>query len=145
MKKILTTFFVLLVLTGAGSLPVSADIPGAHPGYLRALSDLRWARAYASRDNPGPRDHFVIDEIDRAINEIKIASIDDGKNLNDHPPIDANLDFRGRFRRALDLLNHAHRAVAKEEDNVYAQGLQQRALDHIDKAHHALKEIIDNW
>ena len=30
----------------------------------------------------------AIQEIDQAIQDIKRASIDDGKNLNDHPPVD---------------------------------------------------------
>jgi hypothetical protein len=32
--------------------------------------------------------------------------------------------------------------VAREEDNSFAQGLQQRALEHIDKAQHHIDEAI---
>ena len=93
----------------------------------------------------GERDHFAIESIDRAIDEIKKASIDDGKNLDDHPPVDASLNDSGRFHKALELLNKAHQDIAKFEDNVFAQGLQHRALEHIDKAHHIVKEIIESW
>jgi hypothetical protein len=145
MKSLLSLLFVVVALAGIGALPAQAQVPGPHPGYLRALSDLRYARFLVSRDNPGPRDHYVIDEIDKAIGEIKQASIDDGKNLEDHPPVDANLDYRGRFHKALELLGHAHEDVSKFEDNVFATGLQHRAVEHIDKAHRELKNIIDSW
>src|ERR1700722_16541124 len=61
--------------------------PAAHPAYLRALSDLRDARAHLERPDGGQlhqQEKDAIAEIDRAIGEIKAASIDDGKNLGDH-------------------------------------------------------------
>jgi hypothetical protein len=36
------------------------------------------------------------------------SSIDDGRDLNDHPPVDAKLDWRGRLHRAQKLVNKAH-------------------------------------
>ncbi|MGD0965807.1 MAG: hypothetical protein ABSA57_18115 [Candidatus Acidiferrales bacterium] len=116
-----------------------------HPAYLHALGDLRHARAHLQRPDGGElrdQEKKAIREIDEAINEIKKASIDDGKDLNDHPPIDARLDWRGRLHRSLELVNKAHNDVAQEEDNGFAQGLQQRALDHIDKAHRHIEEAI---
>ncbi len=135
----------LLFLAALLILPfkASADMPGPHPGYLRALTDLRAARFLLVRHHAGPRDHFAIDEIDHAIREITKASIDDGKNLNNQPPVDASLNDAGRFRRALELLDQAHRDIAQYEDNAFAQGLQQRAIQHIDAAHHEVKRIID--
>ncbi len=118
---------------------------GRHPAYLRALTDLRAARAYLQHHDGGQLRHEeddAIHEINSAIDEIKKAAIDDGKNLNDHPPIDANLDWGGRLKHALELLNRAHDDIAKEEDNRFAEGLQQRALGHIDNAHHQVKEAI---
>jgi hypothetical protein len=120
-------------------------LAGNHPGYIHALTDLRTARFLLTRQQVGPKDHFAIESIDKAINEIKAASIDDGKNLNDHPPVDTTLNDSGRFHEALRLLDSAHHDIAKEEDNVFAQGLQHRALEHIDKAHHVVKEIIESW
>jgi len=40
------------------------------------------------------------------------------------------------------LLDKAHQDIAKNEDNVYAQGLQARALHHIDKAHLMVIDMI---
>jgi len=141
MNHLLKSLLLVVGFAFAASATARAD----HPAYLRALSDLRLARAYVAEANSGDRGAFVVEEIDKAIGEIKAASIDDGKNPGDHPPIDANLDFHGRFHRALDLLNHAHQDVNQEEDNGYAQGLKSRALMHIDKAHRTLKDIISSW
>ena len=73
------------------------------------LSDLRAARAHLGQVTPSDRvdneEQRAIEEIDRAIAEIKNAAIDDGKNLNDHPPVDEHMDRRGRFHRALELLD----------------------------------------
>ncbi len=70
-------------------------------------------------------------EIDAAINEIKGASIDDGKNLNEHPPVDARMDRFGRLHHALDLLRSAQRDIEEREDNTFANGLRGRATQHI--------------
>ena len=144
MKSVFQILFVAVALLSL-SFNASADLPGDHPGYLHALTDLRTARFFLTREHVGPRDHFAIEAVDRAIDEIKKASIDDGKNLNDHPPVDTSLNDAGRFHRALELLDRAHRDIAKEEDNIFAQGLQHRALHHIDEAHHVVKEILDSW
>jgi hypothetical protein len=144
MKSIFSLLLVL-ALAGIAALPVSAQVPGPHPGYLHALSDLRTARFIVSHNNPDPRVQGVVGEIDRALGEINQAAIDDGKNVDDHLPIDANLDFHGRYRKALDLLDHAHRDIARFEDNAYASGLQHRALHHIDAAHQELLGIVSAW
>src|SRR5271168_3469394 len=122
-----------VILTSAKPQP-----PREHPAYLHALTDLRHARAHLQRPDGGE----LRDQEKKAINEIKKASIDDGKDLNDHPAVDAGLDWRGRLHRSLELVNKAHNDVAQEEDNGFAQGLQQRALEHIDKAHHHIEEAI---
>jgi hypothetical protein len=117
-----------------------------HPAYLHALTDLRAARAHLQRPDGGElreQEKKAIHEIDDAIGEIKKAAIEDGKDLNDHPPVDAHLEWGGRLRRALELLDKAHNDIAHEEDNGFAQGLQARALEHIDKAHHHVKEAIE--
>jgi tetratricopeptide (TPR) repeat protein len=140
------TLFVsaLLLVTAAYSAAKPSPSPN-HPAYLHALADLRDARAHLERPDGGElrdQEKKAIHEIDDAINEIKKASIDDGKDLNDHPPVDVALDWRGRLHKALELVNKAHNDVAREEDNSFAQGLQQRALDHIDKAHRHIEEAI---
>lgn len=123
-----------------------ADEPGRHPAYLHALTDLRHARAHL--ENLAPTHHMdkeeehAINEIDKAIEEIKRASIDDGKNLNDHPPVDAGMDRAGRFHRAQELLDKAHNDIAREEDDPSVRGLRDRAIHHIDEAHRIVDHLI---
>jgi len=123
-----------------------ADEPGRHPAYLHALTDLRHARAHL--ENPAETHHMdkeeerAIEEIDKAIGEIKNAAIDDGKNLTDHPPVDAGMDRAGRFHRTLELLDKAHNDIAREEDDPGVRGLRDRALHHIDEAHRIVDHLI---
>src|SRR5262249_25110826 len=81
----------------------------------------------------------AINQIDAAIKEIKDASIDDGKDLSDHPPVDVP-EWGNRLQKALELVEKAHADVNEEEDNGFARGLKERALDHIDGAARAVKE-----
>jgi hypothetical protein len=110
----------------------------AHPAYLHALSDLRSARwLIEHRPSDWAQTNSEVEavhQIDAAINDIKQAAIDDGKNLNDKPPTDAHFDNRGRIHEALRLLRQARSDVAREEDNGYAHGLRDRAVGHIDGA-----------
>jgi hypothetical protein len=139
-----TAMAIALLLALSGGSTFAQD---RHPAYLHALTDLRHARAHLERPDGGHLRHEeedAIHEIDAAINEIKKASIDDGKDLNDHPPVDSHMDWPGRLHRAIELLNKAHEDIAREEDNKFAQGLQERAMGHIDKAHHHVEEAI-HW
>jgi len=124
-----------------------ADEPGRHPAYLHALTDLRHARAHlenlAATHHMDKEEEHAIDEIDKAIDEIKRAAIDDGKNLNDHPPIDAGMDRMGRFHRAQELLDKARNDIAREEDDSSVRGLRDRALHHIDEARHIVDKLIE--
>jgi hypothetical protein len=150
MKTVRHCIAVLFLLTLCCAFTF-ADDPGKHPAYLHALTDLRHARAHLEKPSPSDRidneEQHAIDEIDKAIGEIKHASIDDGKDLNDHPPVDAHMDRRGRFHRALELLDKAHNDIAREEDDSWARGLRDRALHHIDEAHHTVDHIImqNSW
>ncbi len=134
-------FAVLLMTTFA-----AADTPGSHPAYLHALTDLRHARAHLQGATPNARidadEQRAIDEIDAAIREVKEASIDDGKNLNDHPPVDAGMDRPGRLRRALELLDQAHNDIDMHESDGYAKGVKKRALHHIDEARKSVRDAI---
>ncbi len=122
---------------------VQAEVPGPHPAYLHALSDLRAARHYL---NDGwawapvrHDDNAAIREIDAAIGEIKRAAIDDGKGLNDPFPIDTRLSPHDRFRKANELLWSAHNDLTRAEDVPQSRGLRDRAILHVDKAH----QIVD--
>jgi hypothetical protein len=124
-----------------------ADEPGRHPAYLHALTDLRHARAHLERGTWSGRmdreeDHAIA-EIDAAIREIKQAAIDDGKDLGDHPPVDAHMGHRGRYHRALELLDSARHDIKEKEDDAFAHGLKHRALEHIDEAHRIVEHLIE--
>jgi hypothetical protein len=144
--SILAPSVIALAIATAGS--ASADQPGKHPAFLHALSDLRFARANLERrggDAEAKWDESVaINAVDDAIKQIKSAAIDDGKNLNDHPAVDAKLARGGRLHHALEALNAAHSHVAKEEDDAFAQGLKKRALADIDSAILRTKEGLCN-
>jgi tetratricopeptide (TPR) repeat protein len=119
---------------------------GAHPYYLHALSDLRAAR-WMIEHRPGnwvqTQDEIeAVRRIDKAIGEIKKASIEDGKNIEDHEPVSEVPDHMGRLHKALDFLRKARQDISHDEDNVFAQGLQSRAYGHIDGAIGAVKRAI---
>jgi hypothetical protein len=121
---------LLLSQLGAGA----AD----HPYYLHALSDLRAAR-WMIEHRPGDWQRTddeiaAVKRIDEAISDIKKASIDDGKNLSDHPPVDEKTDHVGRLHEAVDFLRKARSDVNQEEDNIFADGLKDRTLRHINEA-----------
>jgi hypothetical protein len=123
--------------------PPAPPPPAAHPAYLHALTDLRAARGYLrrpARANVKWDENRAIREIDAAINEIKSASIDDGKNIDDHPPVDEALVWGGRLQKALELVESARRDVNQEEDNNFARGLKNRAVSHIDLASRAIHD-----
>jgi hypothetical protein len=131
----------------AATLPTAMQaqqVPGPHPAYLHALSDLRAARHYLNdRWAWAPVKHdddVAIHEIDKAIDEIKRAAIDDGKGLNDPFPIDTGLSPHGRFRKAKELLWSAHNDLSRAEDVPESRGLRDRAILHVDEAH----RIVDN-
>jgi hypothetical protein len=126
--------------------PTWADNPGRHPAYLHALSDLRDARAHLEHLSSDPVDReeeHAIANIDKAIAEIKHAAIMDGKDIQDHMPVDAHLVRSGRFHKALELLDKAKRDVSGEEDQSDTQGLQLRVIHHIDEARRSVKHAIE--
>jgi hypothetical protein len=132
----------------AALLPLTAcaDLPGDHPGYLHALTDLRdarWNLEHRAGDAAvSDREDVAIVEIDRAIGEVKKAAREDDKNLGNHPPEDARLNHAGRLHHAVELLEKAHNDLAREEDNPEARELKHRALDHVDRALEAAKQAV---
>jgi hypothetical protein len=142
--KLIFSAIIALAIAGIAGTASAAPAP-QHPAYLRALSDLRDARANLSRPNGGAlerQEQDAIAEIDRAIGEIKAAAIDDGKNIEDHVPVDPHMPWGGRLHKALNLLDKAHNDVDRAEEDPAARGLKHRALDHIDRAHHHVEEAI---
>jgi tetratricopeptide (TPR) repeat protein len=146
MMKTVRNCALLTFVFAVCTITTLADNPGQHPGYLHALSDMRDARAHLDRLTPSDHldneEEHAIKEIDAAIGEIKKAAIDDGKDLKDHPPVDAHLDKKGRYHKALELLDRAHHDISEKEDDQFAHGLRHRALDHIDEAHKIVDHLI---
>jgi hypothetical protein len=108
--------------------------PTVHPRYAQAISDLRYARALLFRPDWGPVMHdqrAAVEEIDHAIAEAKRAEIDDGKNPDDHPPIDRALGWEGRFRKAMELLDSAERDLSSAESNGAAAGWRNASLQNV--------------
>ncbi len=146
--KLSTPLAAALALAASFAAPSApaADLPGRHPAYLHALSDLRDAR-WNLEHRPGDaavsaQEDVAIVETDRAIQEAKIAATEDGKNLADHPHEDAYVDRPGRLHRALDLLRRAHEDVRQEEDNPESRDLRRRVDEHIDAAIRATQRAI---
>jgi hypothetical protein len=140
--SMLSALLVLLVLPFAAN----ADLPGKHPYYLHALTDLRAAR-WMLEHRPGDaavsgQEDVGITEIDKAIGEIKRAAIDDGKDIHDHPGVDVPPDHPGRLHKALELLRKVHSDVDREEDDPMTKGLKGRATHHIDEAIHATERAL---
>ena len=131
---------VAIAFLTAGLLPLAAhaDLPGNHPAYLHAISDLRDAR-WNLEHRPGDarvsaHENNAVSEIDIAIREARRAAAEDGKNLVDRPPGDANIDRRGRLHHAAEFLRKARSDVAREEDNPEARRLRRAVVDHIENA-----------
>jgi hypothetical protein len=130
------------------SATASADLPGKHPGYLHALTDLRTARWLLSHQAGDAKvyadEDVAITEANAAINEIKKASIDDGKDLNDHPAVDVK-EHGSRLLRSIETLRMAKQDITKEEDNPEVRELRHRAVEHIDHAIQAAERAHEAW
>ncbi len=149
MKNLLKLALPLMLALTAYTPQASADQPGKHPAYLHALSDLRVARWNLKRRKGDTEvkwdESKAIADIDGAIKKIKEASIDDGKNLEDHPADDAGDNYyRGRLHRALDSLRAAKEDVNQEEDNDFAKHLKHRAIEDIENAERRTREALCN-
>jgi hypothetical protein len=150
MRSRMLQFAAIAAVALLGAAPSWADSPGRHPAYLHALSDLRDARAHLEHLGSEPVNHEderAVAEIDKAIGEIKRAAIMDGKNIEEHMPVDAHQVRNGRLHKAMELLDRARLDVSGEEDQPDTQGLQQRVVRHIDEARHAVAHaigIVDN-
>src|SRR5471030_18644 len=121
-----------LVIALASPFAAHADIPGQHPGYLHALTDLRearWNLEHRAGDAAvSTQEDVAIVETDRAIGEAKTAAMEDGKNIYQQPPEDAHIDRRGRLHHAAELLRKARQDVAQGESNGQAVELRNRVI-----------------
>jgi len=136
---------LLLVST----LPFSAayaDIPGNHPAYLHALSDLREARADLAHKHDGgavgKQEDTAIAEIGYAAEAIKRVAAADDKGLYNKPHEDAQLDHADRLHHAQALLKKAQADLAQHEDNPEAKTLQRHAAGQVQAALRAVETAI---
>jgi hypothetical protein len=146
MRKLIPLLCLALfvVVLFSSSTSASAQVPGA-PAYLHAISDLRMARAYIKADTRAQFDHerhHAIHEIDAAIQEMKHAAIDDGKDLDYSPPVDARGMAAGPLHEALRLTRKAYEDCSQGVDLPNALGMRMRALGHIQDARDTLDRVI---
>ncbi len=141
---------LLGTLVGCVTAPPPAAPPPVvrHPAYLRALSDLRAAR-WLIEHRPGDwaqsaDEVEAVHRIDAAVNAIKAAAVDDGKNLAYHPALDERPDHRGRIHEALEYLRKARADISGGEDNAFASDPRDKAIGHIDGAIRAARRVFQD-
>jgi hypothetical protein len=149
MNKSLLTLALAAVVASAAPLGASAQVlPGQHPAYLHALTDLRTAR-WLLEHQPGDvkvygDEDVAISEVDATINDIKHASIDDGKDLHDHPTVDVH-EHGSRLLRSIESLKKARADISGEEDNPETRELRHRSVEHLDHAIRAAEHAHAAW
>ena len=138
--------FAALLLSAALPYAAHADMPGTHPAYLHALSDLREARENlehkAGNDAISQQEDKAIAEIDYAAQAVKRIAKADDKGLYNKPRADASFDHPGRLHHAEDLLQKAKSDLAQQEDNADAKKLQRHAVEHVQAALQATQVAI---
>jgi hypothetical protein len=146
MNKRFIEVSALLVLFGAMTpLASYAGFFGEHPRYLHAISDMKYARNLIQRpDDPNVMadEHRAVEELNAAINEISTAAREDWKPVNDHPPVDTNLDRPGRLHEAIKILDKAHQDLSQEEDDRNARSLRNQALHHLAVARNFVRKAV---
>ena len=131
---------VMAVAVFATATPAKAQ---QEPHYLHALADLRTARDYIQFDKGTPygkERKEAVDEINKAIEEIKHAAWDDGKNTNFAPPAQGVTTGWAPIHQAEKWLSQAKGDVTSGPDIPQNQGLRERILLHITEA----QRITDN-
>ena len=129
---------------GLSTAPALAQ---SHPHYTKALTDLHLARSLLQAPDSGRAEGFektAIDDIDQAMSEIRHAAIDDGKPMDDHPPIDANVSHKDRLHEILALVEGAGRDLAVDEDDQKALGWRERAMKDTADARAFVMAAINN-
>ena len=116
MKLPILTLGLIGLAVAIAPVVVNAQMPGRHPAYLHARSDLRAAQFLLRvREEPNVTRHLVQadHEVEAAVLEIDHAAVLDHKDLDDHPHVDMNFDRLGRFRRTVELLREARADLAR--------------------------------
>jgi hypothetical protein len=83
-----------------------------------------------------------MDQINRAINDIKVAAADDGKNPWRTPPPQSGGNAGWPVHSAVKLLREARGDVDHGHDRPENHGLRERSLDHINQALGDLEPLL---
>jgi hypothetical protein len=139
-----------------GAMALILSLPGTalggqkHPGYMRTMEDLRWARALLQRTNEAQTLNGSQDEVSLTIGNIEAAMTEidkeigaDRKKPHDLPRIDARMPWADRLSKSLKLLEMAQLDCRTEKDNSGDSGLRARVLDQLDHAHTRITVAID--
>jgi hypothetical protein len=145
--KTLTRLILLSILTFVSAGLAVAQMPGQHPTYMHALADLEEARARldkpAANEKREAEEANAIKKIDNAIDLIKRAATEDGKNLAKRQSVDSPLEGSGgRYAKVQQLLESALRNASAREDNPRARGLQTDIIANINEAHHIVERLV---
>ena len=141
-----------------------AETTVQHPAYLRALAKLRDARAQLNiatqqapdtlpphaadfaNDAESPPDsdeQIAIEQIDQAMQDVRDASEDDGKGVDDHGPVDANCGRQERLRLAMEKLYQAHEDIEQRQQDSFLKGYKANsAQEHIEQAKRAIRRAL---
>ena len=145
-----TIRFSTLAVAALLAIPAAfGDVPGRHPAYLHARTDLRRAERLMDWAEFRNVRHDLDDSakhVREAIREIDAAAAWDRKDLEDNPRLDTYPDRAGRFHAIAKFLSGAKRDIEREEDNPAARGWRNRAIHHIDEAIAAVHRAAhDEW
>jgi len=129
-----------------------ADIPGNHPYYIHARSDLRkaeWLLETPDEFNVTEEMRTAAQYVRNAIQDIEVASVLDGKNTNNYPAVDTSLKHRDKFQQIYQLLNRAKQDISREEDNNAVISWRNKAEIDINQAKHftaiaAVRDTVDD-
>jgi len=132
------------------SIPCVTPAAQHHSGYVRAMEDLRLARALLQRGSMGPsaadsQDEvtLAISNIDGAMSEIMKQALPNEKKAQNVPKFDTRMTWSDRLSVSFRLLDRAKLDCSKEKDNSGNAGVQTRVLASIDEAHGRIQVAID--
>jgi hypothetical protein len=131
----------LVALTGCAG----TEREPSHPNYAAAIADLRVARVILDRESEytAERDQYkALEAIDRAVLDLKNASIDSGQALEPAPVLDPTLDYRGRLGRARELLLAADHELSFREDTMEVRPSRDSARRYVDDAQDAVSRVM---
>ncbi|HEY4370339.1 MAG TPA: hypothetical protein VGN52_00225 [Burkholderiales bacterium] len=117
------------------------EAPPRHPAYMQAIADLKaaqWNLSHRAGDDAVSHDEKVaLTEVDRAIDEARVAAYEDARDLEYTPPTDEIPNRAGRLQTAAALLQRAKVRLEQAEDNHEARQVLRRVEMHVDHGLHA--------